>query len=100
MAVQPSDALLQIGDASRAAGVVAERRGHTVQALFYGGGYDLSLAYAPEAELDQVFTATCLETGERLEVRGWLFTVEVADDDDDDGQPDEAAEWADFDPNC
>lgn len=78
---------------------IAEDRGHTRQAIFSAGCHDLHLAYEPGAELDQLFVATCLDTGDKLEVNGWLYTVET-DAEDDDGQPSEAAEWADFDPDC
>lgn len=56
---------------------VALQRRHTAQGDFHGDGQTLRLAYPPFSDLDGIFAATCLETGELLHVRGWLYTAEV-----------------------
>jgi hypothetical protein len=52
---------------------MATSRGHTLLTLAISAQYDLELAYAPNADLDATFDATCLDTGELLRVNGWLF---------------------------
>lgn len=79
---------------------IAATRGHTDSGQFYSAGHDLHLAFAPNADLDLSFEATCLDTGESLKVNGWLFTFESDSGPEDDGQPDEGQEWHDFDPDC
>lgn len=75
---------------------IAETRGHEVSAYLSAGGHDLHVAFAPGTDLDLSFEATCLDTGDRLTVNGWLYAAEP----DEDGQPDESQEWGDFDPDC
>ncbi|MGH8467035.1 MAG: hypothetical protein ACRER5_23075 [Pseudomonas sp.] len=48
--------------------------GMTEVGQFDAGPYSLTLAYPPDADLDGLFPALCLDTGEKLEIRGWLFT--------------------------
>jgi len=55
---------------------LAASEGLTEVGLFDGGPYSLSLAYSPDADLDGEFPAICLDTGERLNIQGWLFTHE------------------------
>jgi hypothetical protein len=57
---------------------LAAERGHGERASFSSAEHDLDLAYAPGADLDDRFDATCLVTGDRLRVNGWLFTREEA----------------------
>lgn len=79
---------------------IAATRGHTESGQFYADGQDYHLAFAANADLESRFAATCLDTGESLEVSGWLFTFEADTQAEDDGQPDAAQEWRDFDPDC
>ena len=53
----------------------AMARGHTERADFEGGCYLLDLMFSPDAELDGEFTATCMDTGEVLQVYGWNFIM-------------------------
>ena len=59
---------------------LASERGHDRRGQFTSSEYDLELAYAADADLGDQFDATCMETGERLQVNGWLFVAEEADD--------------------
>ena len=59
----------------------AAARGHTQPILAESTDYDLDGWIAPEAELDGIFEMTCSDTGDLLEVRGWLFTVTLNPDD-------------------
>lgn len=77
---------------------LAAERGHTETGHFTSSDNDLSLAFAAGADLDGRFDATCLDTGERLAVNGWLYVAELAAEDD--GQPSELAKWRDFAPDC
>lgn len=77
---------------------IADDRGHYQTGHFSSGEHDLHLAFAPNADIDGEFKATCLDTGDHLTVQGWLYTVEL--ERADDGQPDEAQEWRDFDRDC
>ena len=52
---------------------LARERGHTRRGVFAICGDSFELAFAPEAELDGEFRATCLETGEPLAAHGWMF---------------------------
>lgn len=55
---------------------LAARAGRTVYVEMSGGAYDLRLWVEPDADLDDLFVATCADTGDCLHVRGWLMTVE------------------------
>ena len=55
---------------------MATSRGHTLLTFAISAQYDLELAYAPSADLDATFEATCLATGELLKINGWLFCFE------------------------
>lgn len=54
-------------------------RGHTASGEFHAADHSLSLAFAPLSDLDSVFAATCLDTGELLQVRGWHYEAEIHD---------------------
>jgi hypothetical protein len=45
------------------------------------GVHTLEIECAADADLDGTFEATCLDTGERLKINGWLWTFEPLDDD-------------------
>jgi len=48
------------------------------RAIIDMGGYTLDLTYDDEVDLDDRFTATCNDTGEKLAINGWLiYNVEV-----------------------
>lgn len=79
---------------------LAAERGHTETGFFSSSDNDLSLAFASGADLDGSFDATCLDTGERLTVNGWLYVAELDAADEGGGEPTEADEWCDFDPDC
>ena len=51
-------------------------RGHDCRGDFFSTGVDLDLAHAADADLDGTFEATCMDTGEVLQVNGWLFVRE------------------------
>lgn len=55
----------------------AKGRGLTSRGQFDAGPYSLDLAFAPSADLDSTFEAVCLDTGETLQVHGWLFTHDI-----------------------
>jgi hypothetical protein len=55
---------------------MATSRGHTLLTFAISAKHDLELAYAPIADLDATFEATCLATGELLNINGWLFCFE------------------------
>jgi hypothetical protein len=57
---------------------LAFERGHAERGSFSSAEYDLDLAYSASADLDDRFDATCMVTGERLQVSGWLFQREEA----------------------
>lgn len=55
----------------------ARGRGLTSRGHFDAGPYSFDLTFSPSADLDSTFEAVCLDTGETLKVRGWLFTHEI-----------------------
>lgn len=62
-----------------AAAHAASERGHTQRGLFAICGDTIELAFAPDADLDGAFRATCLETGDQVRANGWMFeTIEVS----------------------
>jgi len=54
-------------------GALALRRGHLKRSFLSSAAVDLDVAHAPDADLDGEFEATCMETGGRLMVCGWLY---------------------------
>jgi hypothetical protein len=60
---------------------LAIERDHGGRGFFTSSEVDLDLAYPAGADLDGRFDATCLDTGDRLQVNGWLFVREPADGD-------------------
>lgn len=58
----------------------AAARGHTTPIFAECSEHDFDGWAAPDAEFDGVFQMTCRDTGDRLEVRGWLFDVTINPD--------------------
>jgi TusA-related sulfurtransferase len=52
------------------------RDGHTLKVVCDSSEATLEGWIKPDANLDGRFTLVCAETGERLTVNGWLFTIE------------------------
>ena len=57
---------------------LATLAGRTVAVSVVAGAYDLSLFVAPNTDFDDLFLATCAETGDLLHVKGWLVS-EISD---------------------
>ena len=53
----------------------AAERGHTTPIVAESGEYDFEGWTSPDADLDGIFAMTCGDTGDVLELRGWLFAV-------------------------
>lgn len=51
-----------------------------MQVVCYSSHYDLEGEVADDADFDGVFELLCADTGERLRVNGWLFSVERVTD--------------------
>lgn len=43
------------------------------QLLVEGMGYSLEVEVADDVDLDGEFEALCLDTGEKLQIKGWLI---------------------------
>ena len=58
----------------------AVARGHTTPIFAESAEHDLYGWASPDAAFDGIFQMTCSDTGDRLEVRGWLFEVTLEPD--------------------
>ena len=54
---------------------VAQLRGHHMAVELAGGQHSLTGWVAPEPDLDARFPMTCGDTGDLLQVDGWMFEL-------------------------
>jgi hypothetical protein len=45
-----------------------------LEAFIYGDACDLHVTYSPDADLDGVFEAFCLDTQEAITINGWMIS--------------------------